>query len=116
MRMRKVSSPFRITQALNGDSVGPAVRRNLKTPSGHRLAARHRAAEHAALAVEVLGGRMHDDVRAELQRTLQRRRAEAVIHREQHACLRAIAATPAMSMTSVSGLDGVSVKNSRPGA
>ncbi len=47
-----------------------------------RLAAQHRAAEYPALPVQILGGGMDNDVSAELQRPLQSRRAEAVVHRQ----------------------------------
>ena len=50
-----------------------------------RLGAAQRAGDHAALAVEVLGARMDDEVGAELDRLLQRRRAEAVVDRQQRA-------------------------------
>ena len=56
-----------------------------RRPSAHRALPEHRAAQHPALPVEVLGRRMDHDVRAELERPLQRRRAEAVVHRQQRA-------------------------------
>ena len=43
------------------------------------LRAEHRAAETAALAVDVLGRRIDDDVGAVLQRPLQQRRREHVV-------------------------------------
>ena len=59
---------------------------------------------------------MHDDVGSERERLLQHRRRQRVVARE-HArrppC--AIAATPAMSVTRISGFDGVSMKISRVG-
>ena len=58
-------------------------------PSISCLAAQHRAAQHPALAVEILGGGVDHDVGAQLQRPLQRRRAEAVVHRQPGAGLRA---------------------------
>ncbi|MCY1282907.1 hypothetical protein D9M69_458410 [compost metagenome] len=45
------------------------------------------AAHGAALAVDVLGGRMHDDVGPQFQRLLQGRGAEAVVHHQQGALL-----------------------------
>ena len=86
MRIDSVSRPLSTTQALKGD------RR-------HARAAHHRhellvdepraradgARDHAALAVEVLGAGVDDEVGAELGRPLQRRRAEAVVHRQQRA-------------------------------
>jgi hypothetical protein len=80
MRSFSVSRPFSSTQALKADRVGPAVRRNLKTSSVSFFAA-DGAAQHAALAVEILGGRVDDQVGAQFQRTLQDGRAEAVIDR-----------------------------------
>ncbi len=58
--------PLSSTHALNGDRLGPAVRRKPKMPSMTEVAlADDRAAEHAALAVEILGRRMHDEVGAQ---------------------------------------------------
>ena len=51
------------------------------------LVADDRAADAAPLPVEILGRRMDHEVGAELERLLQRRRAEAVVDREQHAAL-----------------------------
>ena len=83
-RMESVSSPFSTTQALNGDSTMPAFfapAAELRAPSPRaRTVRRH----HAVPPVEELGARMHHDVGAE-RRTLQRRRGEAVVHREQRA-------------------------------
>ena len=42
---------------------------------------------HASLAIEVLGGRVHDDVRPQLQRLLQGRGAESVVHHQQDAAV-----------------------------
>ena len=46
------------------------------------------ATDTTALAIEILGRRMHHDVRTELQRLLQRRRAETIIDYQQdcHGC------------------------------
>jgi hypothetical protein len=44
----------------------------------------HRAAERAPLPVDELGGGVHHEVGAEVERPLQRGRAEAVVHREHH--------------------------------
>ena len=46
------------------------------------LGAADRAAQHPALAVEMLGCRMHDEIGAEFDRPLQRRRAQHVVHRK----------------------------------
>ncbi len=70
---------------MNGLRVGPAVRR--KTDDFFHLLATtgHNAAHAAALAVDELGRRVHNDVRAQLQRLLQRRRAEAVVDHQHRA-------------------------------
>ena len=86
MRIDSVSRPFSTTQALNGDSAMPALRitgTNFSLMSCSLAA--ERAGDHAALAVEVLGARVDDQVGAELDRPLQRRRAEAVVDRQQRA-------------------------------
>lgn len=42
-----------------------------------------RPAEAAALAVDVLGRRVHDDIRAQLVGLLQQRRGEDIVHHQQ---------------------------------
>ena len=49
------------------------------------LVGKHDAAEAAALAVDVLGRRIDDDMRAELQRLLLQRRGEDVVHHQPRA-------------------------------
>ena len=86
MRMPSVSRPLSTTQALNGDSAMPARAHHRHELSLIELSrAADRAGHHAALAVEVLGARVDDEVGAELDRPLQRRRAEAVVDRQQRA-------------------------------
>src|SRR5690625_3626914 len=46
-------------------------------------ATHHHTTQTTALAVEVLGRGMHHNVRAQVERALQRRRAETVIHHQQ---------------------------------
>ena len=71
-RSGSVSSPFSITQALNGLSDGPVWRRNLWTWSAMKFSVdEDDAAEATALSVDVLGRGIDHDVGAELQRTLQ---------------------------------------------
>ena len=98
MRRRSVSRPFRITHALNALSVGPAVRRKAEHAlDDHFALAEHRSAEHPALTVEILGCRVNDDVRAELERLLQDRRAKTVVDCEQRAGLFATPASAGIS-------------------
>ena len=47
----------------------------------------NRAADDVAVPVEVLGRAVDDDVRAEVERLLQRRRGEGVVHDEQRIML-----------------------------
>ena len=86
IRIDSVSRPLRITQALNGRQRRPGGAQEGVDAFHQGLAAEHRAAEHPALAVEILGGGMDDDVGAQFQRLLQRRRAEAVVDRQPGAC------------------------------
>ena len=86
MRTESVSRPFSTTQALNGDSHGRRAQHRQDLLAHEAARAQHRAAEDAALPVEVLGGRMDDRVGAELQRPLQRRRAEAVVDQRGRRC------------------------------
>ena len=73
----------------------------------------HRTGDHPALAVEVLGAAVHDQVGAQLGRPLQRRAAEAVVHRQQRTgAAWAMSASARMSQTSVSGLVGDSANSS----
>ena len=72
-RMGSVSRPFSSTQALKGDSDGPVCRRSVCTSLvDERLAAQDDAAEAAALAVDMLGRRIDDEVGAERQRASAR--------------------------------------------
>ena len=80
------------TQGLQPLEEHPGIERAEGRPGGpqeahHRLhlglAPGNHTAEAAALAIDVLGRRVHDDVRTELQRLLQRRRAEAVVDHQQ---------------------------------
>ena len=79
-RSDSVSRPLSSTQALNGDMRRPGVPHEvLHRPVDELLGAEHRAAERAALAVDVLGRRVDDDVGAELERLGEHRRAEDVV-------------------------------------
>lgn len=52
------------------------------------VVADHRdAADHVRVAVEVLGGRVHDDVGAQAERALQHRRGKGVVDHDQQAVL-----------------------------
>ncbi len=49
------------------------------------VAHHHHAANHVRVPVEVLGGRVQDQVRAQFQRALQHRRGEGVVHHHDQA-------------------------------
>ena len=75
--------PLTSTQALNGLSDGPVLRMiGCSLSRMNSLAAQDRAAQGAALAVDVLGRGVHDDVGAELERPLQHRRGEGVVEHD----------------------------------
>ena len=75
--------PLTSTQALNGLSDGPVLRMiGCSLSRMNSLAAQDRAAQGAALAVDVLGGGVHDDVGAEFERPLQHRRGEGVVEHD----------------------------------
>jgi len=59
----------------NPGRVGPPCQRFVQC----RVGGHHRTADHVAVAVDVFGGGMHHDVRAERDRLLQRRRQEGVV-------------------------------------
>ena len=79
-------------QGLQALEKHPGIERAHAGPGGtqkaeHALTHRHGIADHrpadtAALAVDVLGGRMDDDVGAEIQRPLQGRGAEGIVHHQ----------------------------------
>ena len=48
------------------------------------LAAQHGPTQHPALTIQILGGRMHDNIGAQFQRALQHRRGKGVVHHQQH--------------------------------
>ena len=80
VRSSSVSSPLSMTQALKGLMTGPVVRmkgtRSLaKKSSSPRMA----ATQGAALAVDVFGRRIDDDVGAEGERALHHGHAEHVV-------------------------------------
>ena len=76
----------------------------------------HRAADDVAVAVQVLGGRMHDHVGAERERLLPDRRQERVVgHHQRARGLGPRCATSAMSTMRSSGLLGVSIQTSAAG-
>ena len=89
MRIESVSRPFRITQALNADSVGPGSPQKGIHAFHQGLAAQDRAAQHPALAIEILGRGMNHDIGIQFQRLLQRRRTKAVIDCKPRAAIHA---------------------------
>ena len=75
------------------------------------FAKRERAALHVAVAAEVLRRRVQDDVGAELDRTLQRRRGERAVDDEPRAALvRDAPRARARSTIFISGFDGDSAQ------
>ena len=112
-RISSVSSAFRSTQALNGLSEGPVCLRigeELFLDPGR--VGEDDAAEAAPLPVDVLGRRIDDDVRAELQRLLEERRREDVVDDQPRArpCGRS-PRRPRRRSVPASGSTGVSRKN-----
>ena len=100
---------------VEGRDRGPGGAHEAEERPVHEVRApRDGAGEHAALSVDVLGGRMHDEVRAERDRALQRGRAHGVVDGE-HApspssrCRRA----RRCRRPRTPGFDGVSAKSSR---
>ncbi len=79
------------------------------------LRAQHRAAEHAALAVEMLGHGIDHDIGAELQRLLQQRRGEDIVHHDDRADLVGEVADRAHVHDLEHRLEGVSSSNQRGG-
>ena len=87
-RTVRVSSPFSSTQALNGDIEGPVCRMNMWMWSvDELLRAEDDAAEAAALAVDMLGGRIDHAIGAERERALPKRRREHVVDHQRRARL-----------------------------
>ena len=79
-RRSRVSRPLSITQALNGLSAPPVCLRKVSSgPRMNSLRAEDDAAEAAALAVDVLGRGVDDDVGAEIEAALEDRRGEDVV-------------------------------------
>ena len=112
--MRRVSIPFSSTQALNAESVGPAVRRNgnifsdttsrrpsTAPPSTRPCPSRYFVAEWMIRSAPSSSGRCSAGVQKQLSTTSS---APA-------SC--ATSASAAMSNTSVSGLEGDSTNSSR---
>ena len=75
----------------------PRVERRQRRPGGARevvdllhqiLSAHHHTAHHTALSIDVLGGGVEGEVCAELNRSLQDRCGEAVVHDQDDALLR----------------------------
>ena len=76
------------------------------------VAGDHDASDDVRVAAQVLGGGVHDEVGAELQRALVGRRGERVVDRDQGVAPRR-ATTCSMSTTLSSGLVGLSTQISR---
>ena len=93
---------------------GPVLRmKGCSVSSIHFLRPEHRAAEHAALAVDMLGAGIDDHIRAELQRLLQQRGREHVVHHHDRAgCVREFGDRRADRPFPASGWTGVSSSTS----
>ena len=103
-RIDSVSSPFSTTKALNGDSLMSGAAHRRHEPGFEQLGrARRRRRRDPALAIEVLGTRMHHQVGAELHRLLQRREQKQLSTTSKAPPACAISANAAMSLTAVSG-------------
>jgi hypothetical protein len=112
MRTDRVSRPLSITQALKGDRVGPAVRKNLNTssinalpphtapPSTRPWPSRYLVAEWITRSAPIFSGRCRAGVQKQLSTT----------SKAPPPC--ATCANAAMSNTSVSGFEGVSMNTS----
>ena len=119
MRRASVFTPRSARKLSKGPAIAPTAfcRKPRRSRSGlvARLAADHRdAADHVGVAVEVLGGRVHDDVEAELQRALHIGAGEGVVGHAQDAARRGRCARwRARSASRSSGLVGVSTHTIR---
>ena len=89
-RRCRVRSPRSASQASNGPAIAPcSVRWRVQPRARASSSRRDRGAEQdVGVPGEVLRHRVHDDVGAELERPLQQRRRERVVHRQQRAAAR----------------------------
>ena len=84
MRTARVLMPRRTSQESNGERIAPAA--FCRAATARRLVLRHDHAAHAVgVAVQELRGRVHDDVRAQLERPLEERAHERVVDDDQRA-------------------------------
>ena len=81
-RRNSVRMPRCRSHASNGPGTAPAMRRHerMRCQNGIVAGADHRAGQHVAVAVQVLGGGVHDEIGAERQRPRQHRRRHRVVH------------------------------------
>ena len=85
-RACSVRRPRRVMKLSKGAPVSPRQLAHQHSCScSSRACGHHRAADHVAVAVDVLGGRVHDEVGAEPQRLLPGRRQEGVVDHHQRA-------------------------------
>ena len=76
--------PRRTSQLSNGPGIPPpAVRQSRRSRGQIRVPGDDRAAEHVRVPGDRLGQRVHRGHRAELQRLLQQRRRDRVVHHER---------------------------------
>ena len=86
MRACSVRTPRSVRKLSNGAPVTPmAFAHQAQAVVQLRRCRDDRAADHVAVAVQVLGGRMHDQVGAERERLLPERRQKGVVRRHQRA-------------------------------
>ena len=89
MRSASVLTPRSARKLSNGPAIAPTAfcrKRQPLAPLGLALVAAddRDAADHVGVAVQILGGRVHDDVEAQFERTLHERAGEGVVgHRDQ---------------------------------
>ena len=76
--------PRVVSQASSGPDTAPTANcRNFAFSNERVVVHDERAADDVGVAAEVLGGRVHDDIRPERQRLLQRRRRERVVDHDE---------------------------------
>ena len=110
MRSGSVLVPRSASQQSIGPGTPPAAFCRKPSRSRQVVAVGHQhAAHHVAVAVQVLGGGVEHDVGAQLERPLEERRREGVVHREQDAARPARGRRrAARSVRRIIGLVGVS--------
>ncbi len=111
-RRSRVSRPFEQHPGVERRQRRAGVAQDVLVGLGHQLGrAQDRAAQHPALAVDVLGGRIDDDVGAQRQAASGRSAWRSTLSTTSLApAAWAISATAPMAVTSSSGLAGLSTR------